>query len=81
MSAAWKIAHIVECASAADRVRARGLRRGQKRSDEINREYDPLAATCLALLIESRMLPDVSGSVGASGASEPKPEPNTPGEA
>ena len=55
MTAAWDIAHIVERAAAADRVRIRGLRRGQDRGAAIAREYDPLAATCLALLIEDRL--------------------------
>lgn len=56
MSAAWDIARIVERANAADRVRIRGRVRGQSMRDAIVREYDPLAETCLALLIESRMV-------------------------
>lgn len=55
MRAAWEIADIVERACAADRVRVRGLRRGQNRKQAIDREFDPLAATCLAMLIESRL--------------------------
>ena len=57
MRAAWDIAHIVERASAAERVRIRGRTRGQSMKDAVAREYDPLAATCLAELIESRMTP------------------------
>jgi len=54
MRAAWDIAHIVEHANASERVRIRGRRRGQSMKDAVAHEYDPLAATCLALLIESR---------------------------
>ena len=55
MRAAWDIAHIAERANAAERVRIRGRTRGQTMKDAVAREYDPLAATCLAQLIESRM--------------------------
>jgi hypothetical protein len=79
MRAAWEIADIVEQACAADRVRARGLRRGQNRKQEIAREYDPLAATCLAMLIESRMVSKATSasSVGISACGN---GPDTPPE-
>ena len=68
MRAAWDIAHVVERANAAERVRIRGRRRGQSMNDAVAREYDPLAATCLAMLIESRMIakPTPTSSVGTA---------------
>lgn len=74
---AWDIAHVVEHAAAADRVRIRGLRRGQNRRAAIASEYDPLAATCLALLIEDKLVrTTTASSVGTEGALAPVVHPN-----
>jgi hypothetical protein len=56
MSAAWEIAHAVEWAAASERVRLGRLVRGKvSKRRAIAAEYDPHAATELALLIEHKM--------------------------
>lgn len=53
--AAYALASEIEWINASARVAMTPLRRGQKRRDRIAHEYDPLAATCLAELILSRV--------------------------
>lgn len=54
------LAQTIERERARAIVRERGLRRGQTRRTEIDREYDPHTAVELANLIERTLFPKVA---------------------
>lgn len=53
--AAYVLASEIEWVNAQARAAERPLRRGENRQRRAENEYDPLAATCLAELILSRL--------------------------
>lgn len=81
MRAAWDIAWLVEGERARERFRLKGGRRNSVHRT-VAAEFDPHAATELALLIQSRCSPSTTAnSVGIGAADEPKDRHQPPASA